>query len=101
MNRFIAKTGLVVAALTLAGPVLAQDATGDQTSSRAALEQALASVNEGGRDYQALPTAGQGFFGRGFFVETERAGASFGAERVGGRETVSETRPRGVTLLQR
>ncbi|MGF1551824.1 MAG: hypothetical protein ACFBWO_04885 [Paracoccaceae bacterium] len=93
----------------LAGPAaLAQsvDQGADERADREALARALASVNEPDTPAPALPRRGDGFFGEGFYIATDRVATGVGAERFGGRETpLARTRTSddavGVRLFSR
>ncbi|MEL7139511.1 MAG: hypothetical protein AAFR84_03530 [Pseudomonadota bacterium] len=90
---------LTAAVALLGAPAFAQDAS---TSSNPELARALASVNNDGPQQSLRRDRGDGFFGRGFFITTDRAGTGFAAGRVGGRENLDpQRRALGETILRR
>ncbi|MEO0822631.1 MAG: hypothetical protein AAF074_19660 [Pseudomonadota bacterium] len=92
-------------ALAAAGPVVAQEGTDPDPEARAALERALASVNDDGPGTAStrIPGRGTGFFGSGFYITPDRVGESVGGERFGGTpETPSSYSPsRSEAILSR
>ena len=99
--RLIANVAL--AAALVAVPAVTATAQDTTAAERAALAAALAQVNEENEPRAALPSArGAGFFGRGFYVTTDTAGAAVGAQRFGLREGETTGRPAiGERLLTR
>ncbi|MEL6482593.1 MAG: hypothetical protein AAFU72_06105 [Pseudomonadota bacterium] len=92
---------LTLAAALIGVPALAQDA-GTASSTNPELARALASVNNDGPQQSVRQDRGSGFFGRGFYITTDRAGTGFGADRVGGRENLDpQRRALGETILRR
>ncbi|MEM7498731.1 MAG: hypothetical protein AAF371_12150 [Pseudomonadota bacterium] len=94
---------LVLAAALAGTPALAQDGTERSASSgNPELARALASVNNDGPEVSVRQDRGAGFFGRGFYITTDRAGTGTGATRVGGRENLEPRKGAlGETILRR
>ncbi|MEM6942417.1 MAG: hypothetical protein AAF565_01550 [Pseudomonadota bacterium] len=93
---------LKLASIAMAAALIGAPAAFAQDSTNPALARALASVNDDGPETLPARPRGDGFFGRGFFITTDRVGDGFAGGRVGGREDIAPRRQaKGQTILRR